>query len=338
MDSWAARVRADPAALIGAPASALGEVLNEVTASWERDPPRPFSEIPADRPIVAIGDSHGDWPAVSSAFAFARRPGVDARFVGLGDYLHRATRSSPDPAELPGGSVWNVAFLLAWMAHDPDHVVLLRGNHEATRQIPVLLPTLLRELRRIYGRSEALSLWKRVLDLLDRLPLAARTANGVFFAHGGIPPRDLWDPRRWDPTDLRLLEGLLWSDPELEYEDRSVGSPYNGTELREFLGSVGCHVMVKGHAPNHSGRAIYDGQLLTVHTSDLFAAWGEGGVLLAEVPARTTVRSAHDVRLRAWDGVDWLERPIRFVPNPGPPGADPTVRPASSETTVARGK
>lgn len=322
MDGWAARVRGDPAALIGATASALGELLDEVRERFDRSPPPPFIEIPSDRPLVVIGDSHGDWPAVASALAFARRPEYGARFVALGDYVDRATRSSPDPSTLPGGSVWNVAYLLAWTAYDPDGILLLRGNHEATRQIPVPLPTLLRELRRLYAPSDALALWDGIVGLLERLPLAARTANGVFLAHGGIPPRSLWDPTRWDPGDLRLLEGLLWSDPDLEYEDRSVGFAYGEAELQEFLDSLHCRVFLKGHAPNHSGRAIYGGQLVTVHTSDIFAAWGEGGVLLAEVPAGVAVRSARDLTLRAWDGRDWAVRPIRFVPETSPGGEE----------------
>ena len=314
MDGWAARVRRDPATLIGAPPAALDALLDEIAAAFDRRPPTPFVEIPSDRPLVVIGDSHGDWPAVASALEFARRPGFAARFVALGDYVDRATRSAPDPPTLPGGSVWNATYLLAWAAHDPDGVILLRGNHEATRQIPVPLPTLERELGRTHGRTDAPALGDRLVGLLERLPLAARTANGVFLSHGGIPPRGKWDPTRWDANDLELLEGLLWSDPELEYEERPAGFPYGEADLGEFLDVLHCRVLVKGHAPNHSGRAIYGGRLLTVHTSDIFSAWGEGGVLLAEIPAKVPVRTAHDLTLRAWNGRDWPLRPIRFVP------------------------
>ena len=314
MGSWGERVRADPTALVGEPASALRALLNEVAQAFDRRPWPLLVELPADRPIQVIGDSHGDWPAVSAALAFARRGPTPQRFVALGDYIHRATRSQPDPSALPSGSVWNVAYLLAWAAHDPDHVLLLRGNHEASRQIPVPGPTLLRELRRSYAPTESLSLWEGIVRLLERLPLAARTANGVFLAHGGIPPPTRYDPASWRADDLALLEGLLWSDPEFENEERAVGIPYGPREFDAFLRAVGCRVMLKGHAPNHSGRAIYSGRLLTVHTSDLFAGFGEGGVLLAEVPAVPRVEDAHGILLREWTGSDWRLRPIHFVP------------------------
>lgn len=337
MDGWAPRIREDPTALERAPTSALGELLDEIGPELERRRLPPMVELSADRPLVAIGDSHGDWPAVSAALRFARRPGFGARFVALGDYVDRATRSEPDPASLPGGSVWNAAFLLAWAAHDPDGVVLLRGNHEATRQIPVPLPTLGRELRRLYPSRLALDLEDRLVGLLERLPLAARTSHGVFFAHGGIPPRGLWDPREWDPSDVRLLEGLLWSDPDREYEARPAGFAYGALEVGQFLDAIGCRVFVKGHAPNHSGRALYDGRVLTVHTSDLFASWGEGGVILAEIPPQRPIRSVRDLALRAWDGRAWTARPIRFdagtapsrEPTPGEPSAPPVADPSA---------
>jgi Calcineurin-like phosphoesterase len=323
---WADRIRADPSALIGARPAALHEVLDEVSDAFVRRPPPLLAEIPSDRPVVTIGDSHGDWPAVSAALTFARRGRVPSRFVGLGDYVHRMTRSQPDPAELPHGSVWNAAYLLSWAAHDPENVILLRGNHEATRQLPVPGSTLLRELRRAYPRTDALPLWERLMSLLERLPLAGRTANGVFLAHGGIPPAGLLDPTAWSADNLALLEGLLWSDPELDYEDRAVGYAYGARDLSAFLDTVGCRVMIKGHAPGHTGRSIYGDTLLTIHTSDLFERSGEGGVFLAEIPPRPRIERASEIVLRSWDGATWRLRPVRIVPDGTSARSDP--RPA----------
>ena len=318
MESWASQVRQDPAALVGRPASALHELLDEVEEVAGRRPFPLLVDLASDRALQVIGDSHGDWPAVSAALKFARRGSVPDRFLGLGDYIHRATWSEPDPATLPSGSVWNAAYLLAWNAFAPDEVTLLRGNHEASRQIPVPAPTLLRELRRAYPRTDALRLWERLMGALEHLPLAARTSSGVFCAHGGIPPRVLHDPSRWRAEDLGLIEGLLFSDPELEYRDRHVGHPYDPREFEEFLQTVGCRVMIKGHAPGHSGRAIYGSRLLTIHTSDLFAEFGEAGVLMAEVPSRARIERAEEITLRAWDGRTWRPRPIRVDPDDAP--------------------
>jgi hypothetical protein len=338
MAGWADRVRSDPTALIGAPASALHDVLDEVSDAFDRHPWPLLVEIPSDRPVQVIGDSHGDWPAVSAALEFARRGPIPERFVGLGDYIHRSTRSEPDPTSLPSGSVWNAAYLLAWTAHDPDHVVLLRGNHEATRQIPVPGPSLLRELRRAYPRAEALPLWNRIVGLLERLPLAGRTANGVFLAHGGIPPPGRFDPAGWSATDLPLLEGLLWSDADLDYEDRDVGFSYGARDLEDFLRAVHCRWMIKGHAPGHSGQAIYGGKLLTIHTSDLFSRWGNGGVLLVEIPDRPRVEDASEVTLRAWDGSRWQPRAVTIVTDGRSAGSLPRPSTGAKPSPTAAGR
>jgi hypothetical protein len=309
VESWGSRVREDPTTLVGQPASSLHELLDEVEEAFARSGSPLFVEIPSDRPVTLIGDSHGDWPAVSAALRHARHGPVPGRFVGLGDYVDRATWSEPDPAALPNGSIWNAAYLLAWNAAAPGEVVLLRGNHEAARQIPVPNPTLLRELGRAYPAEEASVLWERLTRALERLPLAARTANGVFLAHGGIPPADRRDPRRWRADDRELLEALLWSDPEFEHPPgRVVGPPYGDSELEGFLQEFGCGFMIKGHAPWHSGRAIYGGRLLTLHTSDLFSRFGEGGVYLAELPALPRISSLGEVTLRAWEHGAWKPR------------------------------
>jgi len=338
MAGWADRVRSDPTALVDAPASALHDLLDDVSAAFDRHPWPLLVEIPSDRPVQVIGDSHGDWPAVSAALAFARRGPSPERFVGLGDYIHRSTRAEPDPTALPSGSVWNAAYLLAWTAHDPEHVVLLRGNHEATRQIPVPGPTLLRELRRAYPRAEALPLWERIVGLLERLPLAGRTANGVFLAHGGIPPAGRFDPVGWRATDLPLLEGLLWGDPDVDYEDRDVGFSYGARDLEEFLRTVRCQMMIKGHAPGHSGRAIFGGRLLTLHTSDLFRRWGDGGVLLAEIPGRPQVEDASEVTLRAWDGSSWQPRAVTILPADASAGPLPRPSTGAKPSQTAGGR
>ena len=337
MSEWADHVRSDPKALIGAPASSVRGVLEEVAEAFDRRPWPTLAEIPSDVPLQVIGDSHGDWPSVAAAMAFARRATPPQRFVGLGDYIHRATRAEPDPAALPGGSVWNAAYLLAWAAYDPDRVILLRGNHEASRQLPVPGPTLLRELRRIYPREEALKLWGRFMDLFERLPLAGRTANGVFLVHGGLPPPDRYDPAQWKATDLALLEGLLWSDPDVGYEDRAIGFSYGPREAHAFLDAIGCRVIIRGHGPIHSGRALWNGSVLTIHTSDLFHRLGDGGILLAEVPNRSRVESAREITLRAWDGSTWRPRAITLLPSGEGPMGPPSPVVLPSPPTVAGG-
>lgn len=306
-------VAANPLALEGSGARHVLEVLGEIEERLSRTPDPAFVRIPADRPVVVIGDTHGDVPSVQRALERARHQHPRARFVALGDYLDRATRREPRPAVLPNGSLWNLLLLLASKALDPEGVHLLQGNHEAQRRLPVPGPTFLRELRELFPRAEAIAVWDRALGLAERLPLAAATENGVFLAHGGIPPAGRDQPERWDRSDLGLLEGLLWADPDVDYSDRGAGFAFSQGEMDRFLGTIHCSMFIRGHDPEHLGTALYDGRLVTLQTSDIFGRLGRGGILLAEIPARTTVQSARDLSVYALAGNGW--QPYALAPS-----------------------
>ncbi len=275
----------DPRSLESRPASALLELLAQADRAFRRRPPPLLARIPSDRPIQVVGDLHGDYVALLRALRYARNQVPPHRLVALGDYIDRNTRRQPDPPTLPGGSLWVSACLLAWTSALPGEVVALQGNHESARRLPVPGPSFLREIRRALGRGDSLEIYRGFMDLLERLPWAARTRNGVFLAHGGIPPPGRTAVTGWRRQDLRLLEGLVWSDPEVDYQDRGVGFPYTRKEFDAALKGLGCGFMIKGHAPDHSGRYLFGDRLLTLHTSDLFETFGQGGVLMAEIPA-----------------------------------------------------
>jgi predicted phosphodiesterase len=295
----------DPCHLQGRPVADFHAFLDAVEEALRGSDAASLVRLPSDRPIQVIGDSHGDYASVERAVRYARAHDPPQRFVGLGDYIDRATRSEPEPTSLPGGSVWNLAFLLAWAARAPHEVILLRGNHEAPRRFPVPVMTFLKELRREVPRGEALAIYSRCLDLCDRLPAAASSENGVFLSHGGIPPPHRWDLGRSVPMDAAVLEGLLWSDPIEDYEDRGVGFAYTAQELEGFLRTNGWQVMIKGHAPVHLGRSMHGGRLLTIHTSDLFQRFGHQGILMAEIPAKRPVRSTRDLTVRRLVNGSW---------------------------------
>ncbi len=307
----------DPRYLEGKPASEFHAFLDEVFAGLAESNGTSLARVPSDRPVQVIADSHGDYVSVGRALRYARSRDPPHRFVGLGDYIDRATCRDPEPTALPGGSIWNLAFLLAWATRAPDEVLLLRGNHEAPRRFPVPVMTFLRELRQHFPREEAFGLYCRCLDACDRLPAAAATENGVFLAHGGIPPGSASARLGSRPIDDRVLEGLLWSDPAEEYEDRGIGFSYTAKDLERFLGRNRWRVMVKGHAPAHLGRSMYGRQLLTIHTSDLFQDLGHRGILMAEIPAIRRVRSTRDLTVRQLVRGDW--KPYRVAEDPAGP-------------------
>ena len=294
----------DPRSLEARPSSVVLDFLAHLEKALRRHPPPLLARIPSDRPIQVVGDLHGDYVALQRALRYARDQDPPHRLVALGDYIDRGTRSQPDPPTLPGGSLWVSASLLAWTTRAPGEVVALQGNHESARRLPVPGPSFLREIRRAVGRRDSLEVYQRFMGMLERLPWAARTRNGVFLAHGGIPPPGRTAVAGWRRQDLSLLEGLVWSDPVVDYQDRGVGFPYTRRQFDAALQDLGCGFMIKGHAPDHSGRYLFGHRLLTLHTSDLFERFGRGGVLMAEIPADPWKARAGDLVVRDLRGLD----------------------------------
>lgn len=264
----------DPVAVTGWDESAALEQLDR----WSSEiPPRRLEEIDweAGTEALVLGDSHGDWPTVRM-LAERQLALPRGRLVLLGDYVDRT------PAGLPQGSLRNALYVLSLRASAPGRVSALRGNHETQRQIPAGMHALPDEARQLWG-SDAVA--ERVQDLLDRLPLAARTASGAYFAHAGIP---LDDPRPLAATfaqeSERLLLQVVWNDV-----DRSPACGHRGIEqtpigaanLEEFLRRIDCGVVVRGHDPDLAGTVLFGGHLVTVHGARVFR---EAGLTAAHVP------------------------------------------------------
>jgi len=155
------------------------------------------------RRLAAIGDTHGDWRSTKAALAWFLEAPDERAFVGLGDYVDRA------PADCPAGSAVNALYLLSVKAAHPERVVLIRGNHEAARRIPVVPHDLPREMDEKWGPDR--HRYSRLMGLLERGPLAAYTSSGVYLAHGGFPSRLLspWTDR-FSGGDETLFVELLW--------------------------------------------------------------------------------------------------------------------------------
>ncbi|MCI4349437.1 MAG: metallophosphoesterase [Thermoplasmata archaeon] len=236
---------------------------------------------------IVFGDTHGDWRStVLAAGRFLERPDQRA-LVGLGDYIDRA------PEDCGEGSVANALFLLGLAAEFPGRVVLVQGNHETFRRIPVVPHNLPEEVDLLWGPDE--DRYLRILHLLERGPLAVRTESGAYLAHGGFPlePSPGGLSTAFRDLDEDHLAEIVWGECSLSPTVRGVVRRFDERNLEEFFARSGTRVFLRGHDPGLIGRSIYSDRCLTLHTCRTYERFG--GVLIARVPLHRAVAKISEV-------------------------------------------
>lgn len=263
--------------------------VDDVLDFLERGVPvRPtLVEIPTDTAEEAIvfGDAHGDWRSTEEVVKRYREG--NRCLIGLGDYVDRA------PDDCGAGSVANALYLLGLAAETPGRVFLIQGNHEVVRRIPTVPHNLPDEVDELWGPDS--TRYDRLLGLFERGPLAVTTSNGAYLAHAGFPRGRLptpWTEAFVSPDDERLAE-ITWAECDASHIRRGAALPWGERDLDHFLRATGLRIMLRGHDPDLTGRALYGGRCLTLHTSRIYERYG--GVIVARLPLRTPLRTVADL-------------------------------------------
>jgi serine/threonine-protein phosphatase PP1 catalytic subunit len=105
--------------------------------------------------------------------------------------------------------------LLAYKIKYPNHIFLLRGNHECN------------SITRMYGfydeckRRYNLSMWREFCSMFNYLPISAIIDERILCMHGGLSPELSNNlsiinavQRPQDVPDEGILCDLLWADPD----------------------------------------------------------------------------------------------------------------------------
>ena len=191
-------------------------------------------------PVIICGDIHGQIYDLLELF----KKGGDipnSRYVFMGDYVDRGYNG-----------VEVLELLLALKIKYPEHITLLRGNHES-RQI-CFAYGFYEEITRKYGNANA---WEYFTDLFDYLPLAALVEGKIFCVHGGLSPYiSTVDQIRLINRKMEIpREGvfcdLMWSDPD-DIETwiiscRGAGWIYGWKVVDEFTHINGLELICRAH-------------------------------------------------------------------------------------------
>ncbi len=260
---------------------------------------------PKDFELTVLGDLHGCYSCLKAAVmqsdfmnkvrAYradpARHP--EPRLVLLGDYIDRGRFSF-------NGVLRAVLKLYLTV---PEHVFVLRGNHEYYIEYQGKVYGGVKPADTINSLSQVLptEVFERYLAFFEKMPNSLFYDN-LMFVHGGIP-RDSLMRERWkdmsalnDP-DIRFQ--MLWSDPsraEVIPDDLQASSarfPFGRQQFHRFMSQLGCALMVRGHEKVNAGfRDMYprdDIRLLTVFSA--------GGVANDDVPEDSNYRDVRPMAL-----------------------------------------
>jgi hypothetical protein len=268
--------------------------------------------------LLVLGDLHGCYSNLKAAVlqarffekveAYRRDPENQPhpKLVLLGDYIDRGLYSL-------NGVLRTV---LQLFVRAPEHVYILRGNHEYYVE----------HEGRIYGGvrpAEAINslkphveedVFRDYMRLFDRMP-SSLIFGGVLFVHGGIPRDRLIKDRFEDLTFLNDPDArfqMMWSDPSSAdvipsaLQEQSARFPFGRLQAASFLKRIGCHTMVRGHEKVESGfERNYHSPEVTVVT--LFSA---GGTVNDDLPVSSTYRSVTPRALV----VKWVDGDLSMTP------------------------
>jgi diadenosine tetraphosphatase ApaH/serine/threonine PP2A family protein phosphatase len=249
--------------------------------------------------LLVFGDLHGCYSCLKAGLlqtdffnkvkAFRENPNEnpDVKVIFLGDYIDRGKFSY--------NGVLRAALRL-FMAV-PEHVFLLRGNHEYYIEHEGKIYGGVRPAEAINTLSPYMpqKMFEAYMRFFEELPNLL-FFDKLLFVHGGIPRDELLRERYRDLSSLNdpdLRFQMLWSDPssaefvppELQRQNARFG--FGRKQLQAFLRKLGAEVVVRGHEKINEGfRAVFDDPGARLFT--LFSAGGEDN---GDLPLASSYRS-----------------------------------------------
>jgi len=236
-------------------------------------------------PIYIIGDIHGNIFDLIRILVLCKPPPL-SRFLFLGDYVDRGKYS-----------VEVVTLLFALQLKYPEHVFMIRGNHE------------FESVNSVYGFKDEIISQKYDLDLFlainktfEWLPLVSIIDKTFFCVHGGLSPQlnsleqisAIHRPYKMYEADI--VADLLWSDPTVECRtyvssNRGTGVGFGETAIRDFLAAFKFSYIIRAHQCVIKGIEQFNTEpLFTVFSSsnydEILSNWA--GILFIKIDLQIT--------------------------------------------------
>ena len=221
-------------------------------------------ELPPKGHVIILGDIHGDIDSLDYILtnSLSQPSFKDTTLIFLGDYGDRGPYSP---------LVWYV--ILALKVHNPNSVLLLRGNHEGPPDLlpfPHDMPTYFTDRFTTKGAA----LYKQIITLFPYLYHTILVRDKYFMVHGGLPStaktiEDIINADLHHPSSPHLEE-ILWSDPKDNIQGtspspRGAGNLFGEDVTDRILKMLNARLVIRGHEPCSQGvEAVHNGKILTI--------------------------------------------------------------------------
>ncbi|MHC4779267.1 MAG: metallophosphoesterase [Planctomycetota bacterium] len=248
------------------------DVLDRALAANWVDPYRRGNliELPPEGELLFTGDLHGSMENFSLILKAADLKNHPGRHLILHEVVHQLQLGQDQSFRL-------LEKTAALKVKFPDRVHVLIGNHELAeiqgREIykgGICLNLLFdNAIENTYGiRKEMIK--DRYLDFLKTMPLAAKTATGVFIAHSTPEGRDAGsynldffrkspEPEDFEPHSL--MEKVVW------------GRDYAQATADTFAKAVEAEIFLAGHTPCAYGYNVPNHRHIILDSKDRFATY-----------------------------------------------------------------
>ena len=210
--------------------------------------------IEVSAPTYVVGDLHGNIFDTLRILILSKIPPA-SKFLFLGDYVDRGEYS-----------VEIVTLLFAMLCAYPEHIVLLRGNHEFEHVNKNY--GFMDECLRQFGNLEV---WNAVNRVFSYLPFVAIINASIFCVHGGLSPQ-LSNLKMLKRVERPLVQyekddlvcDLVWSDPSNEVpgyfrSNRGSGVTFGSGSVNEFMKNTKMTKVIRAHQCVPLGVERFDG-------------------------------------------------------------------------------
>jgi hypothetical protein len=274
---------------------------------------------PGDRyELTVLGDLHGCYSILKATL-------LQSKFFERVD-AYRRDKTQPYPLLVLLGDYIDRGFfsingvlrtVLQLFVTAPEHVILLRGNHEYYVEVNGNMYGGVKPAEAINTLKPHLPIdvFRHYKALFEEMPNVF-IFDKFFFVHGGIP-KDRLVKERWkdlsslnDP-DMRFQ--MMWSDPSTadvipaDLQDQASRFAFGRMQFRAFMQRIGTRTMVRGHEKVLSGFA-------TTYEDDdharVLTLFSSGGQDNNDLPKESTYREVTPMAMT----ITWADGKAQVTP------------------------